>query len=205
VNQTSPMNTATAAGAAAVLMPIVAYAAQLLRLNPPEAVLSSIVVLLVAGGHWLGQYLGQRLPVKATAAAPAPITQGGFAIPWQLAVIFASVFALAQFAGCASGPNATPSQAQVQQIENASAIDAGLRPSVTALLAIPGLATPQEVAAVIAARAVIDPICANPSGNLQANAIATVTSASATIVGIAATWKARGASAVTATPVPAGK
>jgi len=94
------------------------------------------------------------------------------------------------FAGCAA-PGATPDAAQVQQIQTACAIDAGLRPTVTALLAIPGLATFDEVAAVGAARAVIDPICANPAGSVQANTIAAITSASAQLVGIVAQIEGR--------------
>jgi hypothetical protein len=90
--------------------------------------------------------------------------------------------------GCATG---SPDAAQVQQIQNACAVDAGLRPTVTVLLAIPGLAKVEEVAAVTAARAVIDPICANPAGNVQANSIAALTNASAQVVGIVTQLQAR--------------
>jgi hypothetical protein len=85
----------------------------------------------------------------------------------------------------------TPTANQVAAITNACAIDAGIRPTVTELLAIPGLATPQEVAAVVAARAVIDPICANPSATPQANALAALTGASAQVIAIVTTLQAR--------------
>ena len=66
-----------------------------------------------------------------------------------------------------------------------------MRPTVTALLAIPGLAKAEEIAAVTAARLAIDPVCANPSGNLQANALAAVTGASGQVVAIVAQLQAR--------------
>ena len=91
---------------------------------------------------------------------------------------------------CAN-PGAKPSDIQVQQIENACAVDAGIRPTITAFMAIPGLVQPAEDAAIIAARAVIDPICANPAGNVQSNAISALTSASAQVVGIVAQIQAR--------------
>ena len=97
-----------------------------------------------------------------------------------------SVLALA-----ACSTTGTPEAGQVQQIQTACAVDAGIRPTVTALLAIPGLATVQEVAAVGAARAVIDPICANPGGSVQANAITILVSANAQLVGIVAQLQAR--------------
>ena len=101
------------------------------------------------------------------------------------------------FAGLAVLPACTtaPTADQVAQIQTACAVDAGLRPTVTALLAIPGLATTQEVAAVTAARAVIDPICANPAGTPQANALAALTTASGQVVAIVTTLQARKAAA----------
>jgi len=92
---------------------------------------------------------------------------------------------LAALPACSTNPAATPNATQVTQIQNACAFDAGLRPTVSALLAIPGLARPQEIAAVAAARAVIDPICANPGGSVQANTIAAVTGATAQVLTIA--------------------
>ncbi len=109
----------------------------------------------------------------------------------------AAVLALA-FAACTTtgAPNAT----QVQAIQQACAIDAGVRPSVTVLLSIPGLATVQEVAAVAAARAVIDPICANPAGSVQANSLAVLSSATGQVTSILIQLQARKAGAV---PAPA--
>lgn len=57
--------------------------------------------------------------------------------------------------------------AQESQIKTACATDAIIRPSVTALLEAPGLATIEQKSAVLAARAIIDPICANPSVPVQ--------------------------------------
>lgn len=110
-----------------------------------------------------------------------------------LALAIAAAAASLSLAGCAA--SGAPDAPQVQMIQNACAVDAGLRPTVTALLAVPGLATPDEVAAVVAARAVIDPVCANPAGSVQANAIAAVTGASATVLGIVTQMQARKAAA----------
>lgn len=85
----------------------------------------------------------------------------------------------------------TPTANQVAAITNACAIDAGLRPTVTLLMAVPGLATPPESAAIVAARAIIDPICANPSATPQANTLTLLTSASAQVIGIVTTLQAR--------------
>ena len=111
----------------------------------------------------------------------------------------AAVLALA-FAACTTtgAPNAT----QVQAMQQACAIDAGVRPSVTVLLSIPGLATVQEVAAVAAARAVIDPICANPAGSAQANSLAVLSSATGQVTSILIQLQARKAGSVPA-PVAA--
>lgn len=105
-------------------------------------------------------------------------------------ILAITIIAILALSGCAS-MGGTPDANQVQQIQTACAVDAGIRPTVTALLALPGLAKPEEIAAVVAARAVIDPICANPSGSIQANAIAAVTSASAQVIGIVAQLQAR--------------
>lgn len=110
--------------------------------------------------------------------------------------LVAAVAALActALAGCASGA-APPTADQVSKIETACAIDAGVRPTVSALLAIPGLASADEIRAVNLARAAIDPICANPSAPLQASAMAAFTNAAGQIVGIVAQLQARKAAA----------
>ncbi len=107
-----------------------------------------------------------------------------------MSIRYLSLFAgvsLLTFAGCVTAPTAN----QVAAITNACAIDTGIRPTITALLAIPGLATPAEIAAVTAARAVIDPICANPSATPQANALAALTGASAQVIAIVTTLQER--------------
>jgi hypothetical protein len=78
----------------------------------------------------------------------------------------------------------TPTPQAVNAIQTACTADAALRPTVTALLAIPGLATPQEVTAVTAARAVIDPVCANPSAPVAANVQAALAASTGNIVAI---------------------
>lgn len=67
MNSTSPTNTAIAAGAGAVVAPVVAYIASALHVALPADVQGAIVVLIVAGAHWLSQ----RFPA-AKAATPAP-------------------------------------------------------------------------------------------------------------------------------------
>ena len=90
--------------------------------------------------------------------------------------------------GCATG---APDATQVQQIQLACGVDAGLRPTVTALMLIPGLVQPADNVAIVAARAVIDPICANPAGNVQTNTIAALASANAQLIGIVTQIQAR--------------
>jgi hypothetical protein len=68
MNQTSPVNTATAVGAGAVVAPVVSYVASLLHVAMPADVQSAIVVLLVAGAHWLSQ----RIPARAANPAATP-------------------------------------------------------------------------------------------------------------------------------------
>ena len=104
----------------------------------------------------------------------------------KLIAFYLACAALA-LAACATAPDAS----QVQQIQTACAVDAGLRPTVTAMMAVPGLVQPAEDAAIVAARAVIDPICANPSGTPQANAISILVSANAQLVGIVTQIQAR--------------
>lgn len=65
MNQTSPINTATAVGAGAVVSPVVSYVAGLLHLSMPADVQGAIVVLLVAGAHWLSS----KRAVKAATSA----------------------------------------------------------------------------------------------------------------------------------------
>lgn len=91
---------------------------------------------------------------------------------------------------CVTQP-AAPDAQQIAAIQGACAADAALRPTVTVLLAVPGLATPQEVAGVAAARAVIDPICSNPSAGLAGNALAAVSGAAGQIVAYVADMQAR--------------
>ena len=101
----------------------------------------------------------------------------------SILILAISTLAISTLTACVS-PQAAPNANQVAAIQNACAVDAGLRPTITVLLAVPGLAKVEEVEAVTAARAIIDPVCANPSGTVQANAIAAVTGASAQIIGI---------------------
>lgn len=86
----------------------------------------------------------------------------------------------------------TPGDAQVAEIKNACAIDAGLRPTVKVLLV---LATPDEQRAVTAAETVIDTVCANPSGSLQANTLTVFSESTAQIMNVVATLQSRKARA----------
>ncbi|MDE1139994.1 hypothetical protein [Paraburkholderia tropica] len=63
MNNTTPTNTAIAAGAGAVVAPVVAYVASALHLVLPADVQGAVVVLIVAGAHWLSQ----RFPAKQPA------------------------------------------------------------------------------------------------------------------------------------------
>ena len=69
--------------------------------------------------------------------------------PLSFLFAFALISACLMLSGCASAPGVD----QVAQIQAACAVDAGLRPTVTVLLAVPGLANVQDVAAITAARA----------------------------------------------------
>lgn len=84
-----------------------------------------------------------------------------------------------------------PSQNQVTLIQNACNVDATIRPTVTALLAVPGLATPEENLVVQAARDAIDPICANPTGTPAANAQAILAKQTGNIIGVITALQAR--------------
>lgn len=66
----TPMTTATAVGAGAVVTPVVAYVASLFHVTLPLDVQSAIVVLLVAGAHKLSQAMDARADAKAAASAP---------------------------------------------------------------------------------------------------------------------------------------
>ena len=108
-------------------------------------------------------------------------------ITYMLAI--GCLLAASALIGCSIlSSTAPPTSAQVQEITNACAIDAGVRPAVTALEA---LATPAEVAGITAARAIIDPICANPSATSQTDAITAFTAAVTQVVGYEATLSAR--------------
>lgn len=80
--------------------------------------------------------------------------------------------AVMALAACASSPGDDP----VQAIQRACADDAAIRPSVTALLAVPGLASPKAIATVTAARVVIDGVCAAPAASDRVRLLQAVTS-----------------------------
>lgn len=65
------LNTATAVGAGAVVTPVVAYVASLFHLTLPADVQSAVVVLLVAGAHYLKQLSDARAAAKAAPKATA--------------------------------------------------------------------------------------------------------------------------------------
>ena len=65
----SPTNTAIAAGAGAVVAPVVSYIASLFHLTLPVDVQSAIVVLVVAGAHKLSQVAAARSAAKQSPAA----------------------------------------------------------------------------------------------------------------------------------------
>jgi CBS domain containing-hemolysin-like protein len=67
MNGTSPINTATAVGAGAVVAPVVSYVASLFHATLPADVQSAVVVLIVAGAHWFSQVIAAR----SAKAAPA--------------------------------------------------------------------------------------------------------------------------------------
>lgn len=65
----TPLNTATAVGAGAVVTPVVAYIASLFHVTLPADVLSAFVVLIVSGSHWLSKVVAARSAAKAAPAA----------------------------------------------------------------------------------------------------------------------------------------
>lgn len=69
MNQTTPTNTAIAAGAGAVVAPVVSYIASLFHLTLPSDVQGAIVVLIVAGAHWLSKVVAARNAAKSDTPA----------------------------------------------------------------------------------------------------------------------------------------
>ena len=114
-----------------------------------------------------------------------------------LLAVTSALAGAALMTGCAAPLVPTPTE--VQLIKNACAADAVVRPTVSLLLDA-GLATPAESAAVTAARDLIDPICADPGGSVQANALAVVTNASGQVLAIVKQLQARKAAATSAAP-----
>lgn len=95
---------------------------------------------------------------------------------------------LAGIAICLGACTTPPPSDVVAAIQNACVIDAGIRPTVTAL---EPLATPAEVLAINAARSVIDPICANPAGSVQANTLTILATNVGNIQGIIVSLQTR--------------
>jgi hypothetical protein len=69
MNPNSPLNTATAVGAGAVVTPVVAYVASAFHVTLPVDVQSAIVVLIVAGAHWFSKVVVARSAAKQSAPA----------------------------------------------------------------------------------------------------------------------------------------
>jgi len=110
----------------------------------------------------------------------------------RILLIAAAALALT---GCVSTPGQDSQRPDVAQIQAACAADALIRPSVSALLDVPALATLEQKGAVMAARSIIDPICRDPASARQ-GAIAGLSSATAQVVAIyVAMRQARAASA----------
>jgi hypothetical protein len=65
----TPTNTAIAAGAGAVVAPVISYIASLFHLTLPVDVQSALVVLVVAGAHKLSQVAATRSAAKAAPSA----------------------------------------------------------------------------------------------------------------------------------------
>lgn len=79
MNQTSPMNSGTAAGAALLLVPVISRVAQAVNIDLTPEVEGSLAVSIVAGAHWLGANVLSPLFAalmvrlsKPAAAEPAP-------------------------------------------------------------------------------------------------------------------------------------
>lgn len=99
----------------------------------------------------------------------------------------AALVACAAITACAAF-TATPGAAQVTLVQNACILDAAARPTLSVLLV---LATPAENDAVTAARAVIDPICANPTAPLATDAVTTFSESTAQIANVLAMLQER--------------
>jgi len=84
---------------------------------------------------------------------------------------------------------ATPPADIVVAIQNACIVDAGLRPVAKALQL--ALANPIESLALDSARSVIDPICANPAGSINANTMTILATNIGNIESIVVTLEAR--------------
>jgi hypothetical protein len=65
----TPINTATAVGAGAVVAPVVSYVASMFHATLPADVQSAVVVLIVAGAHWVSQTVAARSAAKAAPTA----------------------------------------------------------------------------------------------------------------------------------------
>jgi hypothetical protein len=129
--------------------------------------------------------------VSATSTAPPTNVQSGHASPALLGIA-----AFLMVAICLGACTTPPTSTQANQIRMACAADAGIRPSVDILLAIPGLAKPEEVAAVVAARAVIDPICKDPSAPFAGgDPYVAISQASGTLAGVLVQLETRKAQA----------
>jgi hypothetical protein len=75
--QTSPMNSATAAGATLLLVPVIARIAQAVHVDLTPEVEGSLAVSIVAGAHWLGSNVLSPLfdALMARLARTAPAAQ----------------------------------------------------------------------------------------------------------------------------------
>lgn len=113
----------------------------------------------------------------------------------SLITIAACAIGLALSACTTTGVPTSLTDQQVARIQAACATDAAIRPSVSVLLTIPGLATSEQIAGIAAARAVIDPICANPGAGLQGNSAAALAGAVGQVVAYVAQMQAQRATA----------
>jgi ABC-type Fe3+-hydroxamate transport system substrate-binding protein len=87
-------------------------------------------------------------------------------------LFFTAIFTALVLTACASNPNQTPAEAaaaRLERIQTACVVDAGIRPIVDQMMNTYGFNGPEEIATIQAARAIIDPICANPSGDVSVN------------------------------------
>lgn len=108
-----------------------------------------------------------------------------------IAILACALGAMVMSACSTTGAPASPTDQQIARITAACATDAAIRPSVTVLLTIPGLATPEQIAGIAAARAVIDPICANPAAGLQGSSAAALAGAVGQVVAYVAQMQAQ--------------